>query len=234
MSNYVLPVGDVRKSTYVAHTVRYDPSDEPGVDYYCPIGTPIRVAETGTVVDIGRSIIPATGWFVTVDLDNGSRVRYLHLSQINVGMWQRVTRGEIIARSGATGYGKTDWSDDPATGGAHVHVTLWPFHEYRFGAKTSGTLDFHAYADTDSGVPADYDEMEFDDMSGEEIRDIVREEIGGALSAFAAEYARQVAQQPLSEDNKKWVRDQTRQEIGGALSGFTNAIADAVAAKIAK
>lgn len=143
---YARPVEptDGRISTWRAHTNRGIPSSEPGVDYFCPIGTPIRAAASGVVVDVGTSIMPATGRYITVDLDDGRRVRYLHILRHEVGVGARVRWGEHIADSGATGYGEADWSWNVAgTGGAHVHMTLWAHQRYVFGRYS--TLDPEQY-----------------------------------------------------------------------------------------
>jgi hypothetical protein len=143
-------------STYLAHTRRTTPSSEAGVDYYCPIGTPIRAAGDGRVFERGGSLATPTGRFITIDLDDGRRVRYLHLSryQANVDRGGRVTRGQIVGYSGASGYGSeyfgaTGPSGIPAnTGGPHVHTTLWAGHYYRFGRyPMEPTLDFEKYVD---------------------------------------------------------------------------------------
>jgi len=158
---YVRPVDPVggRMSSWLAHTRRTTPSTEPGVDYYCPVGTPVRAAERGTVVDVGDSIMPATGRFVTIDLDDGRRVRYLHLLRRHVGVGNRVVRGQVIALSGATGYGEEDWSWNVAqTGGAHVHMTLWGFHGYRFGRYA--TLDPEQYMDRSAPAGGDPEPLE--------------------------------------------------------------------------
>lgn len=143
---YARPVEptDGRMASWLTHTNRGIPSSEPGVDYYCPIGTPIRSAASGVVVDVGTSIMPATGRYITVDLDDGRRVRYLHILRHKVGVGERVRWGEHIADSGATGYGEQDWSWNVAgTGGAHVHMTLFRDHSYRFGRYA--TLDPEQY-----------------------------------------------------------------------------------------
>lgn len=126
----VQPVGG-RVSTWRAHINRGTPSVEPGTDYYTPVGTPLKAASSGVVADIGTSIKPATGYYITLDLDDGRRVRYLHLSRIDVSYGQRVQWGQVIGLTGATGYGEYDWSWNVAeTGGAHVHMTVFPWHGY--------------------------------------------------------------------------------------------------------
>lgn len=132
-NGYARPVEPVdgRISSWRAHINRGVPSSEPGTDYYVPIGTPLRAAASGVVSEIGTSIQPATGYFIKINLDDGRSVRYLHLSQIDVRVGQRVQWGEIIGLTGATGYGEVDWSWNVAeTGGAHTHMTVFPTHYY--------------------------------------------------------------------------------------------------------
>jgi len=156
MGDLLLPVGPRRMSSWEAHQHRVPRSTEPGTDFYCPIGTPVYAPWDGRVYGWGNSIIPATGRWVGLDLTNGQRFRAMHFSRIvlsesvlrNGGF---VRKGQLIAYSGASGYGDNDWSDNPDTGGAHTHVTLWPTHETRFGYRPNGkpyTIDFMSYADT--------------------------------------------------------------------------------------
>lgn len=151
----LLPVGQRRMSSWEAHQHRNPRSSEPGTDFYCPIGTPVYAPEDGRVYNYGTSIVPPTGRWVGLDLDNGMRFRTMHLSRIvlsdsvlrNNGF---VRKGQLIAYSGASGYGQENWENDPYTGGAHTHVTLWPTHETKFGYKSNGkpyTIDFMNYAD---------------------------------------------------------------------------------------
>jgi hypothetical protein len=131
---------------------------------FCPIGTPVVAAGNGRVVDTGDSIGPATGRYVTIDLDDGRRVRYLHLSRRVSNVGDRVSRGQLIAYSGATGYGEEDWSWNVAeTGGAHVHMTLWAVQRYVF--TTNGTLDPALYFDSAAtAAGGDATPLEGDDM----------------------------------------------------------------------
>lgn len=170
---YIRPVPFTGRSSWYAHTRRRPPSQEAGVDYYCPIGTPLVAAGAGVVVDVSLSIGPPAGRFVTVDLGDGRRVRYLHLQRIIVRRGERVARGQVIAYTGASGYGEEDWSWNPATGGAHVHTTLWPFHRYAFGVGAA-TLDFEKYADQDApagggSTPFDPEEDELNDTQAAQL-----------------------------------------------------------------
>jgi len=152
---YIKPVSYTGISSHRAHTRRVPPSQEAGVDYYCPIGTPVVAPAAGRVVAVGGGTGPATGRFVTIDLDDGRRVRFLHLSAWRTSVGDEVDGGDLIGLSGASGYGSEYFgasspSRIPAnTGGPHVHVTLWPRHAYSFGVN-AGTLDFDAYADNNA------------------------------------------------------------------------------------
>jgi hypothetical protein len=135
MSGYLRPVEAGISCSWACHLDRDPPSTEAGTDYACAYGTPVLAAEAGTVVDVKHDTGSATGRFVTIDLDDGRRTRDLHLSGIWVGEGQRVSRGQAIAASGASGFG-SNWGY-----GAHLHRTLFPRHEYTFG----NTLDFEVY-----------------------------------------------------------------------------------------
>lgn len=164
---YARPVNPTGLSTWRAHTNRSTPSTEPGTDYYCPIGTPIVAAASGVVVDIGTSIVPATGRYITVDLDDGRRVRYLHILRHRRSIGARVQWGEHIADSGATGYGEEDWSWNVAgTGGAHVHMTLWAHQRYTFGRYA--TLDPEIYMASGQGAGNSSE----DDMTPEQAKQL--------------------------------------------------------------
>lgn len=153
-AGYCRPVEATGLSTWTAHTNRGTPSTEPGTDFYTPTGTPVRAASSGVVVDVGGSIYAATGRYVTIDLDDGRRVRYLHLLRSHVRVGQRVQWGEVVADSGASGYGSDLFGESSRndafwanTGGDHVHMTLWAGHYYQFGRYS--TLDPELYMEDD-------------------------------------------------------------------------------------
>lgn len=191
VNGYCRPVTPTGLSTWLAHTNRGTPSTEPGVDYYCPTGTPIRAASSGVVVDVGGSIYAATGRYVTVDLDDGRRVRYLHLLRSRVREGQRVQWGEVIADSGASGYGSDLFGETSRndafwnnTGGDHVHMTLWAHQAYTFGRYS--TLDPEQYMAAD--------QSEEDDMSAE------------AESQIRAVYAAIFGAPNIDADQITWVK----------------------------
>lgn len=168
MGDLLLPVGVRRMSSYDNHRLNRTPrSSEPGTDFYCPIGTPIVAPADGTIWGSGESLTPATGKWVGINFDNGMSWRTMHHSR-NVITSGRVKRGQIYALSGATGYGEADWSWNPVTGGAHVHATLWPTHEHRYGYRPDGrpyTVDLMNYVggSTAGGNATPFDPEE-DDM----------------------------------------------------------------------
>lgn len=146
---YITPCDAAITDTWQGHKNRNPPSQEPGTDYGAARGTPVRCAEAGTVVALQSSPSGATGRYVTVNLDDGRRVRYLHLSQVTVGVGARVSRGQTIALSGASGFGSE-------TGyGAHVHVSLWSSP----GQSISNTIDFQLYVGNATTPPQEEDDM---------------------------------------------------------------------------
>jgi murein DD-endopeptidase MepM/ murein hydrolase activator NlpD len=135
---YALPTPTSYVScSHQCHQDRNPPSTEPGTDYGCGYGSNVYAPEAGRVSDLKSSNSNATGRYVTIDLDDGRRTRTLHLSSINVSVGQRVTRGQLVAKSGASGYGD-DWYYGP-----HAHQTLWSCYCYNFCSTC--TLDFALY-----------------------------------------------------------------------------------------
>lgn len=144
MADFLIPVSYNGISSWAAHQRRIPKSSEPGSDLYCPIGTPVYAPESGLIYGYGTSIVPATGRWVGINFTNGMSWRALHMSKLERTSGF-VRRGDLLGYSGATGYGKEDWSKDPDKGGAHVHVTLWPTTDRRFGYNRNGkpyTIDF--------------------------------------------------------------------------------------------
>lgn len=141
---YLRPCGNVAISdSWYGHKSRTPPSAEPGTDYGVPRGTPVLAATSGYVVDRKDTTSTATGRYVAIQADDGNYLRYLHLNQIIVPVSQRVNRGDIIAYSGASGFG----SD---TGyGAHVHVSLW-VGGTPFQLGFANSVDFENYVGNSS------------------------------------------------------------------------------------
>lgn len=145
--------------SWQCHRNRRPSSTEPGTDYACAYGSAIFAAEDGVIVDVNTTTSTATGRYVTIDLDDGRRVRYLHLSRAIVSRGRKVTRGQEIAKSGASGFGK-DWAY-----GAHVHATLWDRHAYSFGSNA--TLDFHTQVEADNDGSAAGTSFKYDQVTAD-------------------------------------------------------------------
>jgi len=83
-----------------------------GLDYRVPAGTPVSAVNSGIVILAGPLFYE--GKCVVLDHGLGLLTLYLHLSEIKVKEGDRVTRGQQIGLSGATGR---------ATG-AHLHIAV--------------------------------------------------------------------------------------------------------------
>ncbi len=72
-----------------------------GVDFVVNTGAPVYTPGKGKVVFIGRN--GGYGLEMTIDHGFGYRTRYAHLSKVLVKRGQKVTRGDLIAKSGNSG-----------------------------------------------------------------------------------------------------------------------------------
>jgi murein DD-endopeptidase MepM/ murein hydrolase activator NlpD len=73
-----------------------------GVDVAAPVGTPIVAAADGVVVLAEPDMI-LTGKTVLIDHGLGLTTNYLHMSELDVKPGERVAKGQMIGRIGATG-----------------------------------------------------------------------------------------------------------------------------------
>lgn len=240
----LLPVGPRRMSSWLNHQRRTVPSTEPGTDWYCPIGTPIVAPADGVIFGSGNSIVPATGRWVGIDFDNGMRFRSMHHSR-NVITSGRVHAGDVYAYSGASGYGVEDWSRNPATGGSHVHGTLWPVQRTRFGyhlvddQRVPYTVDFMAYvegADLAGSITLE-DEMPLSDEDKAWMRLMVQQEVAEdsarlkVVEGAVARFPGGGAVQPRTDDLAVWIGKVMDQVA--ALPGASAVDEDALAAALA-
>ena len=97
-------VGDPRDKGKRAHN---------GIDLAVPVGTKVRAPYNGEVIQAWNDDKYGGGMSMRVRLDNGDIVGFAHLSGFDVKVGDRVTQGQVVARSGDTG-----------TGGPHLHYTL--------------------------------------------------------------------------------------------------------------
>ena len=76
-------------------------SDHTGLDIGAPIGTPVKVAASGTVTFAGYK--GSYGYLVVVSHGNGIETYYGHCSKLYVSVGQTVSQGEVISAVGNTG-----------------------------------------------------------------------------------------------------------------------------------
>lgn len=88
-----------------------------GIDIGVPIGTPVKSIADGTVIAANGGMRGyGKGVFVDHGIINGKHVvsEYGHLSEFGVKVGDKVTKGQVIAKSGNTGIST----------GPHLHLTI--------------------------------------------------------------------------------------------------------------
>lgn len=119
-SGYIYPVDPTRWTLgddFAEHVARG--SQEPGIDWWTTTGTPVWAPGAGTIVDVHNATSGATGRYVTLVTDAGDWFRFLHLSSVNgMQVGQTVTQGQVIAYTGASGFGSEIGY------GQHIHVSF--------------------------------------------------------------------------------------------------------------
>lgn len=94
-----------------------------GIDIPAPLGTPVRAARDGVVVERGYS--SSAGNYLVVKHENGYFTKYYHLSAFVAAAGQHVAMGETIGAMGSTG----------RSTGSHLHF------EVRSGAPFGRVYD---------------------------------------------------------------------------------------------
>lgn len=119
----------------------YTSGTHDGIDFRATVGTPVRAALSGTVVEINTGAAPNCqyGKWVLIRHPNGLSTLYAHLSTIDVSKGQAVGTRQIIGLSGMTGY---------ATG-PHLHFTVYAsdavsFRQYRCKSGATVTIPIAA------------------------------------------------------------------------------------------
>ena len=97
---------------YRTHPIRGTRDFHEGVDIGVPIGTPVHAAMAGIVTRAGP--LGGYGHTVVIDHGNGYSTLYAHLSQILVARGDLVGSGQVIAKSGNSGFST----------GPHLHFEL--------------------------------------------------------------------------------------------------------------
>ena len=73
-----------------------------GIDISVPVGTPVKASETGTVIYSG-SELEDFGNLILLSHAGGWVSAYAHASTTLVRRGQKVSRGQVIAKSGRSG-----------------------------------------------------------------------------------------------------------------------------------
>jgi murein DD-endopeptidase MepM/ murein hydrolase activator NlpD len=104
--------------SYANKSKLYPSNFHKGIDYGCPVGTPVYACVDGVVTS--NSWGSAFGTHVIIDNAKfadgtaGLYIGYMHLSKIKVVAGQTVKAGDVIGLSGNTGH----------TTGPHLHVEV--------------------------------------------------------------------------------------------------------------
>jgi murein DD-endopeptidase MepM/ murein hydrolase activator NlpD len=106
-------------NTEFAKSGAYNGQGHNGIDFRASVGTALFSSGNGTVTDIGNTDAIkgcySYGKWVLIRHNTGLSTLYAHLSLIKVSPGQKVSTGELIGYSGATGY---------ATG-PHLHFSVY-------------------------------------------------------------------------------------------------------------
>ena len=93
----------------------------PGLDIAATVGTPIRAAGDGTVLEAGPDTVKGYGNYVKLDHGTGLHTLYAHMSRVKAAVGDRVLQGDVIGYVGMTGY----------TTGPHLHWEVRKDGAYR-------------------------------------------------------------------------------------------------------
>lgn len=112
---YIFPLEDANAEVtnpygWQAHPVTKQKSLHSGVDLAADYGTNVLAVADGTVLDC--SYDAAYGYILTLEHENGVQTQYAHLSEFLVEPGDTVQQGQIIAKTGDSG-----WSTGP-----HLHL----------------------------------------------------------------------------------------------------------------
>jgi len=94
-------------------TQQFGEAGHSGIDIATGMGTPVRAAAEGKVVNLQQTD-SGYGWYVVIDHGNGLKSLYAHLGAFNVKLGDTVKRGQQLGSAGMTG----------KTTGPHLHFEV--------------------------------------------------------------------------------------------------------------
>jgi len=100
--------------SFKCHKARKPPSNTPGTDYPKKIGTKVKAITSGVVAYANRVGAGSAGKNVTIKHGRGFYSQYMHLSDVDVKVGERVNAGDVIGAVGSTG----------ASTGPHLHLAV--------------------------------------------------------------------------------------------------------------
>jgi hypothetical protein len=115
---YIRPSRPGINDDWDGHRGRRPPSSEPGVDYDCAIGDSVVAPADGVIHSVKLSTSGASGRAIMLRTGRDWH-RALHLSRILVRPGDRVSQGQVIAKTGASANGRERGV------GPHLHWSFW-------------------------------------------------------------------------------------------------------------
>jgi len=131
-----------------------------GIDYACPVGTPILASADGQVMFAG-SDPTGYGLCVIIRHNDGNATLYAHLSRLLVKGWQTVKQSDVIAESGNTG----------KSTGPHLHFEArksWAVTDSHFDPMLLPLQSFADYGEPE--IPQEPTPLKDADRLGESVR----------------------------------------------------------------
>lgn len=118
-----------------------DPNGHTGIDYGCPVNTPILASNDGLIVFCGWN---NTGYgnMVIIQHNDGQSTLYAHLTQCACFLKQKVQQGDVIGYSGNTGNST----------GSHLHFEArkkWDDYKSHFDPMLLPLMNFADYTKPD-------------------------------------------------------------------------------------
>jgi len=112
--NFIIPVTGTRTGSFGRRRFFNEQPRSPhsGMDVAAPSGTPVRAPTAGKVIELGDFFF--SGNLVYIDHGQGLISMFAHLSAIDVELGERVEKGQVVGKVGATG----------RVTGPHLHWSL--------------------------------------------------------------------------------------------------------------